>query len=308
MGIKSLLSPTEYSPTQSLHKRRRISSDDDHELESRDSGVSRPRRSPQRFLALQDSDSERRSSSVSMPDSLSYTLHNSPYSQRQRSPIVRSPPSFDIPAGGRPEWNRTLPSLSSTLQADGSPPKSSRGSGKWSEYSLEYSRRASQSQTQATVSAFNPPMTPYQAPLFSYGYHPRHQSYSGPSTVTPVKHDRTPFSSNIHAASYPNSNYSYGHDGNDSAGIDKQRKRRGNLPKETTDKLRAWFMSHLTHPYPTEDEKQDLMRHTGLAMSKLCSDSIIWRTVTNSTFQTRYPTGSSTLVVVNYQLSLTTRA
>lgn len=48
----------------------------------------------------------------------------------------------------------------------------------------------------------------------------------------------------------------------------KQRKRRGNLPKETTDKLRAWFMAHLAHPYPTEDEKQELMRQTGLQMSK----------------------------------------
>jgi hypothetical protein len=51
-------------------------------------------------------------------------------------------------------------------------------------------------------------------------------------------------------------------------GDSKQRKRRGNLPKETTDKLRAWFMSHLSHPYPTEDEKQELMRQTGLQMSK----------------------------------------
>jgi hypothetical protein len=48
----------------------------------------------------------------------------------------------------------------------------------------------------------------------------------------------------------------------------KQRKRRGNLPKETTDKLRAWFVAHLQHPYPTEDEKQELMRLTGLQMSK----------------------------------------
>lgn len=50
-------------------------------------------------------------------------------------------------------------------------------------------------------------------------------------------------------------------------GENKQRKRRGNLPKETTDKLRSWFVAHLQHPYPTEDEKQDLMRVTGLQMS-----------------------------------------
>jgi hypothetical protein len=53
--------------------------------------------------------------------------------------------------------------------------------------------------------------------------------------------------------------------GNDS----KQRKRRGNLPKETTDKLRAWFMAHLHHPYPSEDEKQELMRQTGLQMNQI---------------------------------------
>lgn len=46
------------------------------------------------------------------------------------------------------------------------------------------------------------------------------------------------------------------------------RKRRGNLPKETTDKLRTWFVGHLHHPYPTEDEKQDLMVRTGLQMSE----------------------------------------
>lgn len=52
------------------------------------------------------------------------------------------------------------------------------------------------------------------------------------------------------------------------SGDNKQRKRRGNLPKETTDKLRSWFVAHLQHPYPTEDEKQELMRQTGLQMSK----------------------------------------
>ncbi|KKF92152.1 Homeobox protein TGIF2 [Ceratocystis platani] len=49
----------------------------------------------------------------------------------------------------------------------------------------------------------------------------------------------------------------------------KQRKRRGNLPKETTDKLRHWFMNHLNHPYPTENEKMELMRMTGLQMNQI---------------------------------------
>jgi len=49
----------------------------------------------------------------------------------------------------------------------------------------------------------------------------------------------------------------------------KQRKRRGNLPKETTDRLREWFLAHLEHPYPTEEEKQGLMRGTGLQMNQI---------------------------------------
>lgn len=56
----------------------------------------------------------------------------------------------------------------------------------------------------------------------------------------------------------------------------KMRKRRGNLPKETTDKLRAWFVAHLQHPYPTEDEKQDLMRQTGLQMSALTPFALVF--------------------------------
>ena len=51
-------------------------------------------------------------------------------------------------------------------------------------------------------------------------------------------------------------------------GDGKARKRRGNLPKETTDVLRRWFIAHLHHPYPTEEEKQALMKQTRLQISK----------------------------------------
>lgn len=59
-------------------------------------------------------------------------------------------------------------------------------------------------------------------------------------------------------------------------GVDtRNRKRRGNLPKETTDKLRSWFLEHLHHPYPTEEEKQEMVRETGLLMSELFSTSLL---------------------------------
>lgn len=64
-------------------------------------------------------------------------------------------------------------------------------------------------------------------------------------------------------------------------GDSKQRKRRGNLPKETTDTLRAWFREHLVHPYPSEEEKQRMMKVTGLQMSEsYCQMAILFSLLT----------------------------
>lgn len=49
----------------------------------------------------------------------------------------------------------------------------------------------------------------------------------------------------------------------------KPKKRRGNLPKPVTDRLRRWFNEHIAHPYPTEHEKQMLMHETGLAIGQV---------------------------------------
>jgi hypothetical protein len=46
-------------------------------------------------------------------------------------------------------------------------------------------------------------------------------------------------------------------------------KRRGNLPKTVTEKLKAWFTDHIGHPYPSEDEKQILMAQTRLSLSQV---------------------------------------
>lgn len=181
--------------------------------------------------------------------------------------VTRGLPLPDSSSVSRPDWRPTLPSLPSlTLSHNNAVP---RGRSTFSEYALESSRSGAQTYPHLSGSQFDPPISSYH-PALSYGYQqPRGQSYSGPSTY-PLTHDRSPFSNNHHNI-YPGSSFSYGlerDDGNDS----KQRKRRGNLPKETTDKLRAWFVAHLQHPYPTEDEKQELMRKTGLQMSKLPSE------------------------------------
>ncbi|KAL8661420.1 MAG: hypothetical protein Q9202_005602 [Teloschistes flavicans] len=48
-------------------------------------------------------------------------------------------------------------------------------------------------------------------------------------------------------------------------GEKSSKKRRGNLPKHTTDILRAWLHDHLDHAYPNEEQKQHLIRETGLS-------------------------------------------
>lgn len=47
------------------------------------------------------------------------------------------------------------------------------------------------------------------------------------------------------------------------------RKRRGNLPKEATAILKAWFNSHRESPYPTEDEKVQLCSQTNLTLNQV---------------------------------------
>lgn len=54
----------------------------------------------------------------------------------------------------------------------------------------------------------------------------------------------------------------------------RNRRRRGNLPKQVTDILRQWFQDHLDHPYPSEEEKQTFIHQTGLSMNQVWLPSI----------------------------------
>ena len=47
------------------------------------------------------------------------------------------------------------------------------------------------------------------------------------------------------------------------------RKRRGNLPRWITDLLKAWFLEHIAHPYPSEQEKNELCLQTGCSMTQV---------------------------------------
>lgn len=247
----------EFSRSPVSHKRRRLSSEEDTEAEQRDATIPRRDRwSTQRSQSttiLSPRPSDRRASAFSD----SWTL------QQQRTSPYTSPgfvSGIHTQSAYENAPRPVLPGLSGLTRPATLPrPRSSN------EYALD-SSRSTQAQTFPQLSHFDAPVSHHHpdAAYASYGYQqPRGQSYSGPSSYA-LSHERTPFSANVHHG-YSQSGYGYGESGESDS---KQRKRRGNLPKETTDKLRSWFVLHLQHPYPTEDEKQGLMRDTGLQMSE----------------------------------------
>ena len=100
------------------------------------------------------------------------------------------------------------------------------------------------------------PYPPYQQ--YNNVPNPEYYSPNGPYQ------DRPSF-----PASSGNSNYHASFDNMSEYSDSKNKRRRGNLPKAVTDILRAWFMNHVAHPYPTEAEKQELIARTGLTISQV---------------------------------------
>jgi hypothetical protein len=256
-GPGAIISPDYDSP--SLNKRRRLS--DDERIDPREPLGQRGFHSPSRHastssrshsLVVSPTSTTRRASAYSVAESWTGSSRGSPYMPSGPLPSIRSPLYEGSRMEHRGDFRPTLPSLPS-LTFERRPSQIQRRVSNWAEYSLDPSR--AQNHPFAAPSVYDAPPT-YQSSHFPYGYsQPRGQSYSGPSGHHP---ERTPFSTGY---------TQHFHEGYMEAGENRQRKRRGNLPKETTDKLRAWFVGHLHHPYPTEDEKQELMRQTGLQMS-----------------------------------------
>lgn len=102
---------------------------------------------------------------------------------------------------------------------------------------------------------------------------PPRQAYSHYSPSRPYDHHMPPPGPHGYA-SYPpgeafNPHYSQlGPVGYESS-VDGSRKRRGNLPRWITDLLKAWFLEHIAHPYPSEQEKNDLCAKTGCSMTQV---------------------------------------
>lgn len=262
----------EYIPSPNLQKRRRLSNNENQETEPRKRSIPRCNSPPPLYqsqsAAISPTSAGRRLSAISTAEPWSVSGRSSPYIQAKGIQDSRSSPPFDATSITKSDWRPTLPSLPSLI-FDRDATQVPRHRSNWSEHTVDSTRPGAQTYPQVANSAYDPPSTSYQHQSSAYGYQlPRGRSYSGPSTSQPGSREKTPFS-NGHHMGYPGGTLPYGVDITEMSTDSKQRKRRGNLPKDTTDKLRAWFVAHLQHPYPTEDEKQELMRQTGLQMNQI---------------------------------------
>lgn len=188
------------------------------------------------------------------PDRSSTYINNAAF------PAMRSPISITIHE--RAETRPTLPSLPMLDIGRGVSEAHHVQGHAVEDYAAQASRRSSLVSTHDHgINAVGHGFPP------GYGYH--HPNRAQSLSLGSAHLDGSlPFSPGAYGPPFQDSYMRTGEYNMGASGDGKQRKRRGNLPKETTDKLRSWFLGHLHHPYPTEDEKQELMRQTGLQMSR----------------------------------------
>lgn len=51
----------------------------------------------------------------------------------------------------------------------------------------------------------------------------------------------------------------------------QREKKRGSLPKPAVKHLKSWLESHSNNPYPSEKEKEELLKRTGISTGQLCN-------------------------------------
>lgn len=255
--LAGTLTPPEYVHSPNQNKRRRLSFEDDREGE-RASQVPRLYASPGRVVSRYQSPPV---TTKPVPEPWGASSKSSPYMANGSLPIIRSPVTMEVRE--RIEAPRpTLPSLPHLNFERNGVAMARVRSHSGDDYVTGLNMMHSNGPVMEAAA-------PYRQASYTFGYHhpSRIQSLSLGS-IHPF--DRTPFSAAAaYGHPYQDAFMRIGELGMGIGGDSKQRKRRGNLPKETTDKLRAWFVAHLHHPYPSEDEKQDLMRQTGLQMNQI---------------------------------------
>ncbi|KAK0386262.1 hypothetical protein NLU13_6099 [Sarocladium strictum] len=276
-GSKTLLtSPASAGPLQTSpgythaphgQKRRRLSGEENREPD-------RARQVPRLYHPSESSTYSRRESpqaAVAVAASAPAPTPAAPRPDGYYSDVKARPSSSgNYPTSGkveRPDLRHPVSSLTPAtrpFERDGHSPYRADG-GAVDGY---HSRAGQPSAPGRAPSIEQPASSSYRGDYAYSSFQPSNRYASAPSSAT--TYERTPFTAPPYSMQYGEYSRFGGEMGPAGlVGETKQRKRRGNLPKETTDKLRAWFVAHLQHPYPTEDEKQELMRQTGLQMNQI---------------------------------------
>ncbi|KAG9232532.1 homeobox KN domain-containing protein [Amylocarpus encephaloides] len=162
------------------------------------------------------------------------------------SPLI-SPANFERPTA-RPSWGLSM-----------------NMSGGRPDYPLDPSQQGLNGCPQSSTYISDPSPAYHQQPAM-YGSH-QSSAHSFLGAHNPLlSHFRPPFPNTHHNGYSRNSYQSHV----SKPGVNKKpRNRGGNLPKEATDKLKTWFVSHLQHPYPTETEKKTMVKEIGLKMIQI---------------------------------------
>ncbi|KAI1378341.1 hypothetical protein F4677DRAFT_392016 [Hypoxylon crocopeplum] len=260
------ITPPEYIHSPTNQKRRRLSFER-FEYFEREKEAERTNQIPRIYNSPHGASSRQPSPPLSSrisSEAWNHSSRPSPHTGHGTLPFMRSPVKLE--PRERVDTRPVLPSLPLLNFERGTSETHRIRSHHGDEYAQETMRRPSIASNNSHGTEASSPV--YRPANFGYGFHhpSRVQSLSVGS-VHPF--DRTPFSPGPYGHQFQDNFMRIGEFGMGMNGDSKQRKRRGNLPKETTDKLRAWFVAHLHHPYPSEEEKHDLMRQTGLQMNQI---------------------------------------
>ena len=191
----------------------------------------------------------------SLPSAPASSSHMSSFSApitpdlRQQAPYIESD-----------EWSNSPASITRTNSTSGHP---SLGA------PLKYEDGLRHSSFSASIGRPYPPSAhkseEWSFPNQDFVLPPSNSSYN--STPTPLSPAQPPPPSAVPPPSPPSSRPPQTVPS--STLVDRPTKKRGKLPKETTDYLKAWLHRHSDHPYPSEEEKKQLCHATGLSMSQV---------------------------------------
>ena len=162
---------------------------------------------------------------------------------------IRSPDIMAYPGGAGPSSSLPPPPIQYRNGVNGHSSNNYNSGGE--QYHSVYDAYYGDSRNRGTP-AYPPSNVPYNAVQTGYSLHSPGNAYYR----APPPHQ---YQNGYHAMQFEA----------EDIGNPGPRRRRGNLPRDTTDLLKSWFSDHLAHPYPTEDEKQMLCRRTGLAMTQV---------------------------------------